>query len=124
MREVNPFAWLAAIGVAAFAVALVVIGVLIVGPMAVQRMTEMGSLGTLIMGAGGMAMILISYALVDALGDGLAAMGAAAGFSLRKKKAEAAHAEAGVDATRAQAWTPGAANGHVAEDEYSGGWPK
>lgn len=123
MREVNPFAWLAAIGVAAFALALVVIGVLIVGPMAVQRMTEMGSLGTLIMGAGGMAGIMIAWALVDALGDGLAAMGAAAGISLRKKKAEAEGVEAGAAATRSAAWTPGASNGKVpADSEFTGEW--
>lgn len=123
MREVNPFAWLAAIGVAAFAVALVVVGVLIVGPMAVQRMTEMGSLGTLIMGAGGMAGIMIAWSLVDALGDGLAAMGAAAGFSLREKKGKAAKAEADADVTRAQTWTPGATNGKVpADSEFTGEW--
>lgn len=119
----NPFAWLFAIFVGTFAFAVVIVAVLWAAPGAVRAMLEMGSVGTLLLGGTAVGLYTALILSIDGFSDGFAALMATAGVSLREKKGRAAKTEADADATRAQAWTPGASNGKVADGEYTGEWP-
>lgn len=118
----SPFGWLAAGAAVIIALAVVIIGVLWIAPDSIGRIRGQGELGVGILVALGVGGYTLAILALDAVGDAMAAMGAAAGLSLRKKKAEADHAEASADATRAASWTPGVpANGEVhSNGEYTG----
>lgn len=118
----SPFGWLAAGAAIIIALAVVIIGVLWIAPDSIGRIRGQGELGVGILVAMGVCGYTVAILALDAVGDAMAAMGAAAGLSLRKRKAEADHAEAAADATRAASWTPGTpANGEVhSNGEYTG----
>lgn len=124
----GPMALLAAGAAIVIALALVVMGVLWVAPGAIAAVRAQGELGVVILAVVFLGGYTCAILALDAVGDGLAAMGAVAGLSLRKRKADAEQAEAQADATRAGSWAPGNGTGAsvngTTERDYTGphGW--
>ena len=124
----GPMALLAAGAAVVIALGVIVGVILWTAPGAIAGIRGQGELGVGILVFLGIGAYTVAILALDALGDAMAAMGAVAGLSLRKRKAEAEHAEAAADATRAASWDgSGAMNGHRERDgsgTYTGpGWP-